>query len=34
MKTSVATCTSYKLFQKQFIKVTGEYTYVDSPAVC
>lgn len=34
MRTSVATCTSCKLFEKQFIKVTGEYKYVDSPAVC
>lgn len=30
---SVVTCISCKFFQKQFIKVTGEYTYVDFPAV-
>lgn len=34
VRTSVEVCTSYKLFQRQFIKVTAGYTYVDSPAVC
>lgn len=28
VRTSEEVCTSYKLFQRQFIKVTGEYTYV------
>lgn len=26
-------CTSNKLFQRQFLKVTREYTHVDTPAV-
>lgn len=33
VRTSVEICTSYKLVQRQFIKVTREYTYVDYPAV-